>query len=103
MLNIQVTEDYKLTSSDDGKNIMIEKQIYKEDDIGLLEPTGRYKVDGYFGRNIKYAMKGLVQRVISESNATSFDDLIAEMEAIEKRIVEVVSNLDIEHMLDSKA
>ncbi|UZT28591.1 hypothetical protein vBBceSLY5_0036 [Bacillus phage vB_BceS_LY5] len=102
MLNIQVTERYKLTSSEDGKNIMIEKQIYKEDDIGLLEPTGKYKVDGYFGRNIKYAMKGLIQRVISDSNATSFDALIMEMEAIEKRIIDLVSNLDIEHMLDSE-
>lgn len=102
MLNIQVTERYKLTSSEDGKNIMIEKQIYKEDDIGLLEPTGKYKVDGYFGRNLKYAMKGLIQRVISDSNATSFDAIISEMEAIEKRITDLVSNLDIEHMLDSE-
>lgn len=102
MLNIQVNEDYKITSSEDGKNIMIEKQIYKDDELGIPEATGRYKVDGYFGRNLNYAMKGLVQRVISESDATTFDALIATMERIEKEILEAVSKLNIEHTLNSK-
>src|SRR6476659_7080500 len=103
MLNIQINEDYKITSSEDGKNIMIEKQIYKEDDIGISEPTGRYKVDGYFGRNLTDALRGVVKRTISTSEATSFDELIAEMECIEQNIIDAVSNLDIAHMLDSKA
>lgn len=91
MLNIQINEDYKITSSDDGKNVMIEKQIYKEDELGIdLEPTGRYKVDGYFG-SVPAALRGCIKRQLNTSHATSFDELIAEMERIEKE----VSNLNL--------
>ncbi|AUR81243.1 hypothetical protein [Bacillus phage Carmen17] len=89
MLNIQINEDYKITSSEDGKNVMIEKQIYKEDDIGIVEPTGRYKVDGYFS-NVPAAVRGLIKRELNNSDATSFDELIADMERIEKSIMDAM-------------
>lgn len=102
MLDIKINEDYKLTSSDDGKNVMIEKQIYKEDEFGIgLEPTGRYKVDGYFG-SVPAAVRGLIKRGLNNSEATSFDDLITDMERIEKEILEVVSKIDFTHTLNSK-
>lgn len=101
MLNIQINEDYKITSSADGQNIMIEKQIYKEDEIGLLEPTGRYKVDGYFGRNLSAALKGLVKLQLSDYDATTMQEIIDYLDAVEKRIHEVVSKLNIEHTLDT--
>lgn len=95
MLDIQINEDYKITSSEDGKNIMIEKQIYKKDEFDIEEPTGKWKVDGYFGRNLSEALKGVIKRTISESDARDLDELIYVMESIEKRIEKIVSNLNL--------
>lgn len=92
MLNVQINEDYKLTSSEDGKNVMIEKQIYKEDDIGIAEPTGRYKVDGYFG-SVPAAVRGLIKRQLNNSDATTFEQLITEMEGIEFKVMEAVKGV----------
>lgn len=95
MLNIQINEDYKITSTEDGKNVMIEKQIYKEDDLGLdLEPTGRYKVDGYFG-SVPAAVRGLIKRGLNNSEATSFDELIEDMDRIEKDILNAVKGVNL--------
>ncbi|USL89221.1 hypothetical protein vBBceSLY1_00002 [Bacillus phage vB_BceS_LY1] len=85
MLDIQINEDYKLTSDSSGMNVMIEKQIYKEDDIGIMEPTGRYKVDGHFS-SVPAALRGFIKRGLNNSGAKSFDELIADMERLENQV-----------------
>lgn len=101
MLNIQINEDVKLTSDKAGMNVQIEERIYKTDDIGLTEPTENFKVIGYYG-GVPHAIKGLIKRGLNKSEATSFDELIADMNRIEKEILEAVSKLNIAHTLNSK-
>lgn len=93
MLNIIIDEDTKLTSDKAGLNVMIEKRIYKEDDIGIMEPTDRWKVDGHFG-SVPAAVRGLIKRGLNNSDAKSFDELIADMERIEKSVMDAMHQIN---------
>lgn len=102
MLNIEINHDVKLTSDSAGLNVMIEERIYKKDEFEIEEPTDKFKVVGHYA-SVPSAVKGLIKRGLNKSDATSFDELMADMEQLKKEITESVTKAYNAHMLDSKA
>lgn len=76
-MELQINKDYKITT--DKLNFILNKRYKKEDgSVG-------FKIIGYFG-TINNAMKSIVNNVTLQSDATEFQTLCDQVDAIKKDI-----------------
>lgn len=84
-MNIKLNEEYRITS-DGVRNITLQKMTYiKNIETGELEPTGKYKDIGYYGK-LEHCLDGILDREIVVSNATTLNELIEVIKTVRKEI-----------------
>lgn len=84
-MNIKLNEEYRITS-DGVRNITLQKMTYiKNIETGELEPTGKYKDIGYYGK-LEHCLDGILDREIIVSNVTSLNELIEVIKTVREEI-----------------